>query len=278
MKKVFLAVAAVAAITLSSCGGNTSKSAVATDSVAEQADSTVAGSATALSDETNQTITTLTDQATQALQSKDAKTLTTTLATLQATYKALVNAGKLDEAKAYGQSIKHFLAQNAESIKTVTNGDATIASLVEGIQNLPTTAATTAEEAKQAVKDDAVKLAAPYIQKAASAAATAEAASAALKAAPEAAKKIVEAAPAAAKEAAKTAATNAVNNAKTAATNAKTAAENKAAAEVNKAEAKAAEKVTKAQNKAADKVREGQKKANDKVNEAANKALKGLGL
>ena len=254
MKKTFLTIAAVAAIMLSSCGGNTSKDAPVSDSVAAQTDSTEAVNTAALSEETSQTISTLTGEATQALQAKDTKSLTTTLATLQATYKALVNAGKLEEAKAYGQSIKQFLSQNAESIKAVTSGNTTIASLVEGIENLPTTAAATAEEAKKAVADDAVKLAAPYIQKAASAAATAEAASAALKAAPAAAKKLVENAPAAAKEAAKTAATNAVNNAKT------------------------AEKVTKAQNKAAEKVKEGQKKANEKVNEAASKALKGLGL
>lgn len=161
MKKVFLAVAAVAAITLSSCGGNTSKSAAAADSVAVEADSAVAVDNAALSEETSNTISTLTEQATQALQAKDTKTLTTTLATLQATYKALVNAGKLDEAKAYGESIKQFLSQNAESVKAVTSGNSTLVSLVEGIQNLPTTAATTAEEAKKAVTDDAVSLAAP---------------------------------------------------------------------------------------------------------------------
>ena len=178
---------------------------------------------------------------------------------MQATYKALVNAGQLDEAKAYGQSIKNFLAENAESIKAVTEGNTTIADLVNGIKNLPTSAETTAEQAKQAVTDDAVSLAAPYIQKAAQTAATVEAAKAALQSAPEAAKKIVENVPEAAKEAAKTAATKAVNNAKAA------------------AEKKANEEVTKAREKAAEKVKEGQKKLNDKVNEAANNALKNLG-
>ncbi len=271
MKKTLIAAVTIAAITLSSCGGNTNKNTSGTDSATEQTDSAVADSAPALSEETKQTIITLTDQVSQALQSNDSKSLTTTLATLEATYKALVNAGKLEEAKAYGQSVQHFLTQNAESIKTMTDGNTTIANLVESIKNLPITAATTAEEAKQAVKDDVVKLAAPYIQKAASAATTAEAANAALKAAPEAAKKFLESAPEAAKEAAKTAAANAVNNAKT-------TAESKAAEEVNKAKSKVAEKVNKAQSKAAEKVKEGQKKANEKVNEAASKALKGLGL
>ena len=189
---------------------------------------------------------------------------------MQATYKALVNAGQLDEAKAYGQSIKNFLAENAESIKIVTDGNTTIANLVNGIKNLPTTAETTAEQAKQAVTDDAVNLAAPYIQKAAQTAATVEAAKAALQSAPEAAKKIVENVPEAAKEAAKTAATNAVNNAKA-------AAEKKANEEVTKAQNKANEEVNKAREKAAEKVKEGQKKLNDKVNEAAHNALKNLG-
>lgn len=269
MKKGFLAIAAAAALVLSSCG-DTKKNAEAAAGAADQAAAVEAVDTAALSDDTNAAIATLTAQVEQAVKNKDPKVLITSLATLQATYKALVNAGQLDEAKAYGQSIKNFLAENAESIKTVTDGNTTIADLVNGIKNLPTTAETAAEQAKQAVTDDAVNLAAPYIQKAAQTAATVEAAKAALQSAPEAAKKIVENVPEAAKEAAKTAATNAVNNAKA-------AAEKKANEEVTKAQNKANEKVNEAREKAAEKVREGQKKLNDKVNEAANNALKKLG-
>ena len=269
MKKGFLAIAAAAALVLSSCG-DTKKNAEAAAGAADQVAAVETVDTAALSDDTNAAIATLTAQVEQAVKNKDPKVLITSLATLQATYKALVNAGQLDEAKAYGQSIKNFLAENAESIKAVTEGNTTIADLVNGIKNLPTTAETTAEQAKQAVTDDAVNLAAPYIQKAAQTAAPVEAAKAALQSAPEAAKKIVENVPEAAKEAAKTAATNAVNNAKA-------AAEKKANEEVTKAQNKANEEVNKAREKAAEKVKEGQKKLNDKVNEAAHNALKNLG-
>lgn len=265
MKKIVLAIAAVAAMTFASCGNKANQEAAATDSTAT--DSVAAVDTTALAPTTKKSLNTLTGQLTQQLQAKDAKGVTTTLATLEATYKALVNAGQLDDAKTYGKAIQNFIAQNAETIKTVASGNTTIASLVDGIKNLPTTAETTAEQAKQAVTDDAVSLAAPYIQKAAAASATAAAAKAALESAPTAAKATaaaakaaVDAAPAAAKAAVEGAANQAVNTAKT-------AAENKVNSEVNKAQTKAAEKVEKAQ-----------KKANDEVNKAANKALKGLGL
>mgnify|MGYP002733782911 CR=1 FL=1 len=258
MKKGFLAIAAAAALVLSSCG-DTKKNAEAAAGAADQVAAVETVDTAALSDDTNAAIATLTAQVEQAVKNKDPKVLITSLATLQATYKALVNAGQLDEAKAYGQSIKNFLAENAESIKAVTEGNTTIADLVNGIKNLPTTAETTAEQAKQAVTDDAVNLAAPYIQKAAQTAATVEAAKAALQSAPEAAKKIVENVPEVAKEAAKT------------------AAEKKANEEVTKAQNKANEKVNEAREKAAEKVKEGQKKLNDKVNEAAHNALKNLG-
>lgn len=271
MKKIFLAIAAVAAMTLASCGNKANQEASAADSTATDSDSITAVDTTALAPEAKQSLNSLTAQLSNQLQAKDSKGMTTTLATIQATYKALVNADKLDDAKTYGKAVQNFIAQNAEAIKTVASGNTTINDLVEGIKKLPTTAETTAEQAKQAVTDDAVSLAAPYIQKAAATSATAATAAAALKNVPAAAAAAVEAAPAAAKTAAENAANAAVNTAKT-------AAENKVNSEVNKAQTKAAEKVEKAQNKAAEKVEKAQKKANDEVNKAANKALKGLGL
>ena len=132
MKKGFLAIAAAAALVLSSCG-DTKKNAEAAAGAADQAAAVEAVDTSALSDDTNAAIATLTAQVEQAVKNKDPKVLITSLATLQATYKALVNAGQLDEAKAYGQSIKNFLAENAESIKAVTEGNTTIADLVNGI-------------------------------------------------------------------------------------------------------------------------------------------------
>ena len=197
--------------------------------------------------------------------------MTTALADLAATYKALVNAGELNDAKTYGAAIKKFVKDNEQTLKSVAADNTTIADLITNIENLPTAAATTADEAKKAVAQDVVNLASPYLQKGAAAAATAEAAAAVLKNAPAAAKAAIDAAPATAKAAAEQAANQAVNNAKT-------AAENKVNEEANKAASKANEAVTKAQNKAAEKVNKAASKANDAVNKAAGKALKGLGL
>lgn len=259
MKKNIMLVMAVAAMLFASCGGSKTKSAAeATDSTAT-ADSTEQIDTTALAPEIKSTLNALTAQATSAIEKKDPKQVTTALADLATTYKTLVNAGKLDEAKTYGAAIKKFVKDNEQTLKSVATSNTTIADLINNIENLPTTAATTADEAKKAVAQDVVNLASPYLQKGAAAAATAEAA-AVLKNAPAAAKAAIDAAPATAKAAAEQAANQAVNNAKT-------AAENKVNEEANKAASKANEAVTKAQNKAA-----------EKVNKAAGKALKGLGL
>ena len=271
MKKNVLLVMAVAAMLFASCGGSKTKSAAgATDSTAT-ADSTEQVDTTALAPETKSTLNALTAQATSAIEKKDPKQVTTALADLATTYKTLVNAGKLDDAKAYGAAIKKFVKDNEQTLKSVATNNTTIADLITNIENLPTTAATTADEAKKAVAQDVVNLASPYLQKGAAAAATAEAAAAVLKNAPAAAKAAIDAAPATAKAAAEQAANQAVNNAKT-------AAENKVNEEANKAASKANEAVTKAQNKAAEKVNKAANKANDAVNKAAGKALKGLGL
>ena len=270
MKKNIMLVMAVAAMLFASCGGSKTKSAAeATDSTAT-ADSTEQIDTTALA-EIKSTLNALTAQATSAIEKKDPKQVTTALADLATTYKTLVNAGKLDEAKTYGAAIKKFVKDNEQTLKSVATSNTTIADLINSIENLPTTAATTADEAKKAVAQDVVNLASPYLQKGAAAAATAETAAAVLKNAPAAAKAAIDAAPATAKAAAEQAANQAVNNAKT-------AAENKVNEEANKAASKANEAVTKAQNKAAEKVNKAANKANDAVNKAAGKALKGLGL
>lgn len=249
MKKNIMLVMAVAAMLFASCGGSKTKSAAeATDSTAT-ADSTEQVDTTALAPETKSTLNALTAQASSAIGKKDPKQVTTALADLATTYKTLVNAGKLDEAKTYGAAIKKFVKDNEQALKSVATNNTTIADLINSIENLPTTAATTADEAKKAVAQDVVNLASPYLQKGA------------------AAKAAIDAAPATAKAAAEQAANNA-----------RTAAENKVNEEANKAASKTNEAVTKAQNKAAEKVNKAANKANDAVNKAAGKALKGLGL
>lgn len=255
-KNILFTVAFVAAMTLASCGGKNNTPATTNDStetVADtRSDADAAAASVALAPETQQAMTSLTDAVSTAIEKKDPKAVTTALANVAATYKALVNAGKLDEAKNYGTAVKNFVSKNATALKSLASdrqstAATTINSLVSGIEALPTTASTTADEAKAAVTEEVVNLASPYIQKGAAAA--------------------IKNAPQTVKAAAENAANEAVDNAKAAA---KTAVDN----EVNKAASKVNDASTKAQEKAADEVNKTQKKAND----AVNKALKGLGL
>ncbi len=249
MKKLFIFAAALA-LTFTSCGNKAQNSQANADST-EMADTTAAtDEANAeLSSESQATVENLTAELQKAVNAKDAKGTIATLANLETIYKNLVEAGKLEEAKAYGSAIKKFLNDNAESIKNVASGNTTVASLVNGIANLPTSAATTADEAKKAVASDIVNLASPTIAKGATAVATAKAAAEA-----------VENAPATVKAAASAAASTAA-----------AAAEKKVNDEVDKGK----EKANKAVNDAVEKAN---KKANEAVDKAASKALKGLGL
>lgn len=240
MKKILLLLTAVVAISFASCG-NKSNSPQATDSAATDTAAITAG--------TQKTIENLTGALSQCIQNKDTKGVIVSLANLETIYKNLVDSGKVEEAKTYGSAIKEFINNNAESLKNIASGNTTIASLVSGIQNLPTTAATTAEEAKAAVSSDVVSLASDAIAKGTTTVATAEAAADAIKNAPETVTKA------------------ATTIASSAAEGAKTAVENK----VN-------EKVTETQTKANDAINNAANKANQKVNDATNKALKDLGL
>lgn len=238
MKKVFLLATTALAMTFASCGNKANPSANGTDTPTD----TVA----VLSKTTEQTADSLTTALSSQLASKDAKTMTATLADLQVKYAELVKAGKLEEAKGYAVKIQAFLNQHAEEIQNVASGNTTIASLVEGIKNLPTKATTTAEEAAAAVKGDVQNLASTAADKAVTdvKAATVDKANEAVGKANEAVGK----------------ANDAVNNAK------------------KEAETKVNEKVNNAKKKASNEVNKAANKANDAVNKAADKAIKGLGL
>lgn len=263
MKKVFLFAAAIA-LTLASCGNKSQGNAAESDSTATEAvadttaETTENAEATAnLSQESKATVENMTSELQKAVDAKDSKATISTLANLQTIYKNLVEQGKVDEAKAYGSAIKTFVNQNAEAIKNVANGNATINSLVSGIQNLPTSAEATVEQAKAAIGEDITNLASPAIAKGATAIATAKEAA-----------DIIKNAPATVKSAAENAANQAVNKAKDAATE-------KVNSEIDKAKQKANEAVKEKATKAVNDTKE---KVNQKVNEAASKALKGLGL
>lgn len=268
MKKVIILAAALA-LTFSSCGNKTQNAAANADSAAVVANEE-GGSELSADDQT--TINNLTAELQKAIEAKDAKTTISVLANLQTIYKNLAEEGKLEEAKAYGSAIKKFVNDNAESLKTIASGNSTVESLVNGIINLPTSAAATAEEdAKAAITSDVVKLASPAIAKGETVVETAKAAAEMVKNAPEAVK-----------NAAENAAKSAVNNAASTAENAAKTAVDDAAAKANAAAAEGKKKLEEKRNadrqKAAEKVNEANKKANEAVNKAADKALKGLGL
>lgn len=264
-KHLIFAAAIVAALTFAACGGKSNTPAPAADSTEAVADTTAAAALEALDPEMQQAVASVTGAVGQALEKKDAKAVTTALADIAATYKALVNAGKLDEAKNYASAVKSFVTSNAGALKSLAaDGEAdaatTISNLVTSVTNLPTAASATAEEAKAAVTQDVVNLASPYIQKGAAAKATAEAAAEAIKNAPQSVKDAAASVVSGAEEKVSSAAETAVSN-----------AESQAKAAVNK-------EVEKGQKKASEAVEKTQKKANDAVNKAAGKALKGLGL
>lgn len=156
MKKVFLFAAAIA-LTLASCGNKSQGNAAETDSTATEVvtDNTEDAEATAnLSEESKATIENMTAELQKAIDTKDSKAVISTIANLQTIYKNLVAQGKLDEAKAYGSAIKSLINKNADALKNVASSNTTIANLVDGIKNLPTSAETTAEDAaNQAVND-----------------------------------------------------------------------------------------------------------------------------
>lgn len=260
MKKAIIFAAALA-LTFSSCGNKTQNTAANADSAAVVANEE-GGAELSADDQT--TIDNLTAELQKAIDAKDAKTTISVLANLQTIYKNLAEEGKLEEAKAYGSAIKKLVNDNAESLKTIASGNSTVESLVNGIVNLPTSAAATAEDAKAAITSDVVKLASPAIAKGETVVETAKAAAEMVKNAPESVK-----------NAAENAAKSAVNNAASTAENAAKTAVDDAAAEGKK---KLEEKRNADRQKAAEKVNEANKKANEAVNKAADKALKGLGL
>ncbi len=267
MKKVFFMAIAVCGLMMASCGTKTQNAEATSDSTAVEA----TDSAAQLSADGQKTVESFTTQLEKSLTGKDLTSTISTLANAETIYKNLVEAGKLEEAKAYGSALQALINEKAETIKTVASGNTTILSLVQSIQNLPTSAATTAEQAKAAVTSDVTNLASSSIAQGETTVATAEAAAEAVKNAPTTVA-----------NAAKAAAVATANNAKTAAENtanaAVTSVQNKANEQVNKASNKVNEKVTNAQNKAANKITDTQNKANKAVNDAANKALKGIGL
>lgn len=146
MKKIFI-LAAVAALTLSSCGNKTQGGEQAADST-----EVTAADSTALSQSTEAKVTELTATLQKALESGDQALISSTLTELSSYYKTLVDEGKLDEAKAYGEQVKQWINDNAETVKSACDNETTISELVNTVKSLPTDASATAEDVAAAIK------------------------------------------------------------------------------------------------------------------------------
>lgn len=142
MKKVIIPALVAVAMTIVSCGNKANQNANGVDSAAvttEQVDEQAQAATEKLQD---------------ALTGKDSETLTAAFEKVSEEYKALVEEGKLEEAKAYASKVQEFINTHAEELSAVTEGNTTITNLVNTVKNLPTDAQTTAEEAAAAVKSD----------------------------------------------------------------------------------------------------------------------------
>lgn len=140
MKKVFLMAMAAIAFIFAGCGN---KKTTPNDN---QADTTIV-----MDESADATADSLTSELDTQLSQNNTDAIQATLTSLQNKYAELVASGKLDMAKAYAAKIQQFLNDNAEKIKAAAANNPSIAALVSGIQNLPTTA----EQAQEAVKNNA---------------------------------------------------------------------------------------------------------------------------
>ena len=225
MKKIFF-LAAIAAMAMASCGNKATQDPNEQDTVAVGLDVPAEADS-------------ITSELTSQLKTKDAAKVEVTLATLQTTYETLVKEGKLEEAKQFASNVQNIINENAETIKALAGGNATVSQLVDAVKKLPVSAEATAEEALAAVNSDA--------------------------------KQIVEAAKNAALGTAEEAANEAVEGVK-ADVNAKVdEAKANAKAKVDEAKAKANAEVEKAKENAKAKANEA---VNNAINDAANKLLR----
>lgn len=234
MKKFALAVAAFAALTFASCGGNKTSD----QNEAAQNDSTEVP----VSDATIETTAdaegladNLTTQLDAELQkdAPDAVKVKQLTDQIKQASEALQNSGNTEVAKAYASKVKNYLEQNADKIKSIDPQSITVLDVVNAAANLPQSAKDAAAQGVDAVKADG-----------------------------QAAKAAAEAAKGAAESAGKQVVSDAKAAAKQTADKAK--ADAKAAGDAA---------VKKANDKANEAVQKGAAKASDAINKGLSKAL-----
>lgn len=193
MKKLMLMLAAVATLTLSSCGGSQK------DASGEAADA-------------NEVVSELTE----SLKSGDAQALQGSIEKAQAYIAELQASGKVEEAKTYVATLQEWLNANADQVKSVTGDNATISTVIDAIKAIPTDAASDAAETLQDAAEgvEAVQQAGEELkEKGEELKEKGEAVKEAIDAAPEAAKQAVEQTKESAKQAGKDAVNGAIDNA-----------------------------------------------------------------
>ncbi len=126
MKKVFMMALAAAAITLSSCGNKTN-----VPNESEIVDSTEVAL-----NEANQAADDAIAQLTQNLEAKDASALQNALEAVKTKVSEFL-ANNPEIAKEYLAKVQNFLKENTDKIKAVVGDNAAVASLVDGIANIP---------------------------------------------------------------------------------------------------------------------------------------------
>jgi len=146
MKKILVAVMAVAAICLTSCNGKTDK--------VNAADSTnVALNQGAIDAEAE--ATTLTAKLAEQLKNADPAQVQSILEEAKAKIADLIAKGDTEAAAAYKAKIDAFLTENAETLKTIASGNATLNTLVTTITTMPIDAAAAVEGTADAIKEGA---------------------------------------------------------------------------------------------------------------------------
>ncbi len=126
MKKVFMMALAAAAITLSSCGNKTN-----VPNESEIVDSTEVAL-----NEANTAADEVIAQLTQNIEAKDASALQNALEAVKAKVSEFL-ANNPEIAKEYLAKVQNFLKENTDKIKAVVGDNAAVASLVDGIANIP---------------------------------------------------------------------------------------------------------------------------------------------
>ncbi len=123
MKKIFLAVMAVAAISFTSCGNKTQQAEAVVDSVAI-VDSLASEAA-------NASISALTEQ----LEAGDANKLQEVLTTVKEKIASLIKENP-EIAKEYVAKVQNFLKENADKVKAIVGDNAAIAAAVSAITDV----------------------------------------------------------------------------------------------------------------------------------------------